>query len=370
MFNKKMKIHFGPNISYQVKTVLHYATIVYKNNECDHVINTYDEDDNTLFTFIKEGEIICNDVTVNIVHTSIVHALETSMVTEVYGYFEAETFDIIKFFFEKASEYTKNKISLGREKNQIKVLNFDYRWECDCLINKKSFNSIHLPSKILTEFRNDIETFLSPETKKKYENLELSSSRIYGLYGPPGTGKTTLIHTIASHMSMNIATISFDNQMNDRAFKNALKKLPIDTILCLEDIDALFMEDRKASESCITFSGIINSLDGVFKIKNVIIFLTTNHLQKLDPALKRRIDYFIKFDFSTKEQIKDMFKRFLPNENFETFWKVCLNLKITPNILQKFFIKNLSKKFDDYVGNFKEFVEGEHGLEKTLDMYT
>jgi hypothetical protein len=90
----------------------------------------------------------------------------------------------------------------------------------------------------------------------------------------------------------------------------------------------------------------------------------------LDPALKRRVDYFVKFDFCTKEQVNEMFKRFLPNENFETFWKECSKLKLTPSILQKFFIVNLNKKFEDYSGTIKEFVEGEHGLEKTLDMYT
>jgi chaperone BCS1 len=217
---------------------------------------------------------------------------------------------------------------------------------------------------------SDIQTFLSPETKKRYEDLELTPSRTYALYGPPGTGKTTLIHTTASYLSMNIATISFDNQMNDRTFKNALKKLPINTVLCLEDIDALFREDRKSEDSFITFSGIINALDGICKIKNLIIFVTTNHLPKLDPALKRRIDYFVKFDFCTKEQVNDMFKRFLPCENFELFWKECSKLKLTPSILQKFFIVNMNKKFEDYAGDIKEFVEGEHGLEKTLDMYT
>jgi hypothetical protein len=366
-----MKVHFGPNVSHQVKSALHYASKQCENTqEYDHIIDVYDEDDNSLFTFIKNGVLKIQNVTINIEHTKNTHALENGIATEVYGFFEAENPDDIKAFFEKAAEYMKNIISSGADKNQLKVLNYEYRWECDCLINKKSFNSIHLPSKVLNDFRTDIESFLSPETKKKYEDLELTPSRIYALYGPPGTGKTTLIHTTASHLSMNIATISFDNQMNDRTFKNALKKLPINTVLCLEDIDALFREDRKSEDSFITFSGIINALDGICKIKNIIIFVTTNHLPKLDPALKRRIDYFVKFDFCTKEQVNEMFKRFLPDENFETFWKECSKLKVTPSILQKFFIVNLNKKFYEYVGSIKEFVEGEHGLEKTLDMYT
>ena len=364
-----MKIHFGPNVSHQVKSALHYASTLCERDH-EHIIDIYDEDDHSLFTFIKNGIINIQNVTIHIDHTKTVHALETSLVTEIYGFFEADTRKLIEDFFEKAAEYDKNRVSSVHDSNKLKVLNFEYRWDCDCLINKKSFNSIHLPSKILNEFRTDIDNFLSPETKKRYEELELTPSRTYALYGPPGTGKTTLIHTTASYLGMNIATISFDNQMNDRAFRSALKKIPTNTILCLEDIDCLFKEDRKSTESFITFSGVINALDGICKLRNLIIFVTTNHLPQLDPALKRRIDYFIKFDFCTKEQVKDMFKRFLPNENFETFWKECSTIKLTPSILQKFFICNFHKKFEDYVGDIKDFAEGEHGLEKMNDMYT
>lgn len=365
-----MKVHFGPNIQSQVKYALHYATKFCENPIPDHIIYTYDEDDSALFTLIKNGTIVINYVTIVINQGPTVHALDTCIVPEVYGYFEAETIELIQKLFQDANEYTQNMLSSSKYKDKIKVLNFDYRWECDCIINKKSFNSIHLPTKVMNDFKHDIENFLSDETKQRYEELELTPSRIYTLYGPPGTGKTTLIHTTASHYSMNIATISFDSNMNDRAFKMALKKIPINTILCLEDIDCLFKEGRKSDESFITFSGIINVLDGICKIKNLIVFMTTNHLDRIDPAMKRRVDYFVKFEFCTKEQIKDMFHRFLPTEEFEKFWPHCSKLKLTPSILQKFFICNLHKNFDDYCKNIKDFTESEHGLEKLPDMYT
>jgi len=368
-----MKVHFGPDLTLQVKAALHYATIQLGDRVKNHTIHTYDEDDLALFTFMKDHTyttLVDPKITISITQTDKVHATETRIIPEIYGYFEAETFEEIQTFFEKAAEYTKNQVNNNKVKDKIKVLSFDYAWQCDTFVQKKSFSAIHLPTKILKNFQDDMESFLSPETRQKYEMLQLNPCRIYALYGPPGTGKTTLIHTIASHYSMNIACISFDHTMHDRSFKMALKKLPSNTILCLEDIDALFNEDRKASETCLTFSGIINALDGIVKIKDLIIFVTTNHLQKLDPALKRRIDYFIKFDFCTKAQVKEMFERFVGPENFDLFWKECAKLKVTPSILQKFFLSNLHKKFADYVGDFKEFVEGEHGLEKMLAMYT
>ena len=364
-----MRVHFGPSLTHQLKMTLHYATK--KCEDSDHIISSYDEDEKSLFTFVKDGTIILDDgLKIFIEHKTTVHAIETCIIQEVYGYFEADSLDTIRKFFEAAAEYTKDVVNINKDKDKVKILNFDYRWECDSMINKKSFGSIHLPKKILGDFKSDIENFLSDEAKKRYELLELTPSRIYALYGPPGTGKTTLIHCTASGYSMNIATLSFDSHMNDRTFKMALKKIPSDTILCLEDIDCIFNESRKSNETCVTFSGLINGLDGICKIKNLIIFLTTNHIERLDPALKRRIDYFVKFDFCTKEQVSEMFKRFLPTEDFELFWAQCSKLKVTPSILQKFFICNLYKPFESYYKNIKEFVESEHGLEKLPDMYT
>jgi len=365
-----MKVHFGPFLSLQVKSALYYATVISNEIIENQSIHVYDEDDSTLFTHVMNSKITVNGITIQVDESPHVHATDSQLIQEVHGYFEADNIEMIQKFFETATEYTQNQVSVNKFKDKIKILNFDYRWDCDTTVKKKSFASIHLPQKIFDDFRADFDNFLSPETKKRYEELELNPCRIYALYGPPGTGKTTLIHTVASFYSMNIACLSFDMGMNDRAFKMALKKMPVNTILCLEDIDAIFNENRKSSETQLTFSGVINALEGVLKIKNLIIFVTTNHIDHIDSALKRRIDYFIKFDFCTKGQVKNMFERFVDQENFELFWKECSQLKLTPSILQKFFIIHFNKKFEDYYKNIKEFVEGEYGLEKMLSMYT
>lgn len=365
-----MKVHFGPFLSLQVKSALHYATVISSETVENQSIHVYDEDDSTLFTHVINSRITVNGITIQVDESPNVHSTENQLIQEVHGYFEADNIEMIQKFFETATDYTQNQVSVNKLKDKIKVLTFDYRWECDTPVKKKTYASIHLPPKILEDFRADFDRFLSPETKKRYEELELNPCRIYALYGPPGTGKTTLIHTVASFYSMNIACLSFDCSMNDRAFKMALKKMPVNTLLCLEDIDALFNENRKSAETHLTFSGVINALEGVMKLKNLIIFVTTNHINQLDPALKRRIDYFIKFDFCTKGQVKNMFERFVGQDDFELFWKECSQLKLTPSILQKFFIINFGKKVEEYAGNLKEFVEGEYGLEKTHDMYT
>lgn len=70
-----------------------------------------------------------------------------------------------------------------------------------------------------------------------------------------------------------------------------LQKTPERSIILLEDIDAAFV-DRKAAEkrgNHVTFSGLLNAIDGVAAHEGRILFLTTNHKEKIAPALIRYV---------------------------------------------------------------------------------
>lgn len=62
----------------------------------------------------------------------------------------------------------------------------------------------------------------------------------------------------------------------------------------------------------MTFSGFLNALDGVASGEERVIFMTTNHVEKLDPALIRpgRVDLIEKIDDATPEQARILFDRF------------------------------------------------------------
>ena len=117
--------------------------------------------------------------------------------------------------------------------------------------------------------------------------------------------------------------------------------------MVLEDIDTLFESRKKNDENknIITFSGILNNLDGLGYQEKLITIITTNHKKKLDSALIRpgRIDKIVHFDYSNKEQIEHMYLRFIPNQkdNFNTFYKKIKHLKITTAILQQFLFTNI-----------------------------
>lgn len=73
------------------------------------------------------------------------------------------------------------------------------------------------------------------------------------------------------------------------------------SILLLEDVDAAFI-DRQAdiprgytradAHLLLSYSGLLNALDGVVSSDAQLVFMTTNHKQMLDPALIRpgRVD--------------------------------------------------------------------------------
>jgi mitochondrial chaperone BCS1 len=65
----------------------------------------------------------------------------------------------------------------------------------------------------------------------------------------------------------------------------------------------------------VTFSGFLNALDGVASGEERIIFLTTNHVDRLDPALIRpgRVDLAPSVDDAVPEQARTLFTNFYGN---------------------------------------------------------
>ena len=71
------------------------------------------------------------------------------------------------------------------------------------------------------------------------------------------------------------------------------------------------------TESKISLSGLLNVIDGVATHEGRILIMTTNHPEKLDPALIRagRVDMQISFSYATSSQIKSLFLRMYAGEN-------------------------------------------------------
>ena len=159
----------------------------------------------------------------------------------------------------------------------------------------------------------DVRNFLG--RRDWYLERGIPYRRGYLLYGPPGTGKSSAVLAIASAMKMDIAILSLANSsLDDDDLCQLLSNCPVNSIVLIEDIDCVFVE-RKATEdkpNKLTFSGLLNAIDGVAAGEGRILFATTNHIERLDPALIRpgRIDRKELLGYADREQLRRLFVRF------------------------------------------------------------
>lgn len=88
----------------------------------------------------------------------------------------------------------------------------------------------------------------------------------------------------------------------------------------------------------------MNALDGVRSQEGRIIFMTTNHKEKLDPALLRpgRCDIHLELCNATFPMIKGLFLKFFPGqeEKADEMAKLLPEKKISMAKLQGHFLKN------------------------------
>lgn len=76
-------------------------------------------------------------------------------------------------------------------------------------------------------------------------------------------------------------------------------------------------------QSSVTFSGFLNALDGVASGEERIIFMTTNHPERLDPALIRpgRVDLSVLIDDASPTQAKRLFTQFYGYDDGSEGWE-------------------------------------------------
>ena len=192
-------------------------------------------------------------------------------------------------------------------------------WMKEQMIVARSIESVILPKSDKDCIVNDLSEFTSQEVAQFYKQHGIPYKRSYLFYGVPGAGKTSLIQAIAGKYQRDIYIINpTDREISDASLKYSFTKASNKrSLIILEDIDALFSKDRQTlvRGSSLTFSGLLNALDGVGSGNGVILILTTNHKERLDPALIRsgRVDIELKFNHATYEQIEACFRSFYNN---------------------------------------------------------
>ncbi|RDA90688.1 hypothetical protein CP533_3927 [Ophiocordyceps camponoti-saundersi (nom. inval.)] len=181
---------------------------------------------------------------------------------------------------------------------------------------KRPLGSVILDEGVKESIVADVKDFLSRQ--QWYVERGIPYRRGYLLFGPPGGGKSSFIQALAGDLDFAVAMINLSEMgMTDDKLAYLLTKLPRRSLLLLEDADAAFVNRRQRdsdgySGSSVTFSGLLNALDGVAAGEERIAFLTTNHIESLDPALIRpgRVDMMIRIGEASRHQAGLMWDRF------------------------------------------------------------
>ena len=188
----------------------------------------------------------------------------------------------------------------------------------------RKIESVILPDGVAETIVLKLRAFLAD--KSWYQEMGIPYHMGMLFHGTPGSGKTSIIGALAGELKMNLYILSLaSEEMNDERFACLLSEIPPNSFMVLEDVDAAFVThdrsiiegDKVPATKGLTLTGILNSLDGFMASEGSIVLMTTNHRDRLDPALLRpgRVDFEEEFRTATQSQLRRLYHRFFPNSN-------------------------------------------------------
>lgn len=154
-------------------------------------------------------------------------------------------------------------------------------------IKSATFDNLILPPRLMQELCEDFRLFFA--SREVYRKYSIPWKRGALFIGPPGNGKTHAIKALANELNLPCLYVkSFKaehvtEQSNMRAvFARARRSAPC--LVVLEDLDALIEDKNRAF--------LLNELDGFANNEGVVVLASTNHPEKLDPAILDRPSRF------------------------------------------------------------------------------
>ncbi|KAK2966038.1 hypothetical protein RJ640_012297 [Escallonia rubra] len=253
-------------------------------------------------------------------------------------------------------------------------------WESVPFKHPSTFETMAMDPQKKLQIMADLRDFTDGQSF--YQRTGRAWKRGYLLYGPPGTGKSSMIAAMANFLRYDIYDLELTEVHTNGELRKLLMKTSSKSIIVIEDIDcSINLGNRKkghaSSQSCdvgpypldlpgglnvgdevrnvITLSGLLNFTDGLWSCcgsERIFVF-TTNHIEKLDPALLRsgRMDMHICMSYCELSSVKILLKNYLGFEDgdleegaLKELEKVVGKAKMTPADASEVLIKNRRDK--------------------------
>ncbi|XP_056176357.1 AAA-ATPase At3g50940-like [Syzygium oleosum] len=209
-------------------------------------------------------------------------------------------------------------------------------WAPVNLDHPATFETLAMDLELKKMLVDDLDRFV--RRKEYYRRVGKAWKRGYLLYGPPGTGKSSLVAAMANYLNFDIYDLELSGLRSNSELRRLLVATANQSILVVEDIDCTIkLQDRMSQiraasmntmptgpqEDRGTLSGFLNFIDGLWSScgdERIIVF-TTNHKEKLDPALLRpgRMDVHVPMSYCTPCGFRLLASNYLGIDRHELF---------------------------------------------------
>ena len=237
-------------------------------------------------------------------------------------------------------------------------------WRTVGTLKERDPSTLILKEGVLEELMEDLDDYI--KSQKDYNKFGIPFKKVYLFHGEPGTGKTSLSQIMANRVDRSLYILNFDPKMTDDDLSSAIRHIDAKGgILLLEDIDCLFKaRNTNQNLTSISFSSLLNNLDGAIQNVGLITIITTNHPDLLDSALRRplRVDKTIKFEKANEHQIQKLLELYditLKSRTIDKIVNMANNSNLCPAGISGFLFRNRRKEITDknIIDLFKEYLD-------------
>ncbi len=154
-------------------------------------------------------------------------------------------------------------------------------------VEAATFDDLILAGDLKNAIRSDFEKFLA--ARAEYEKYRVPWKRGVLFVGPPGNGKTHCLRATVKFLGvpcLYVQSLQAKYESDDANILKVFKQARTYTPCCLvfEDLDAMITPQNR--------SFFLNQLDGFSDNPGVLTIATTNHPERLDPAILSRPSRF------------------------------------------------------------------------------